>query len=294
MDLKDLPKKQKKKQIQAKGWFATWPKCPIGKQMVLAALQDRYAIDEYVVCEEEHADGSPHVHAFLKMARKITWRADMFDVDGYHGHYEQAKSWRAVETYVKKDGNYISNIDIPSAQKKKAKRNALLLKEDPKELVDTGEIGLLQLKSLLENKRLYAMLEPVPKIIPRTCYWIYGPPRAGKSYAVRAVYDVYEKSMNKWWDGYAGEDVVLLDDFDKHGTCLGHYLKIWADNYRFNAEIKGGTIIPTYKKFIITSNYKIEDIFEDNELIGAIVGRFKIIYLENRDGQMELMNKINN
>lgn len=282
------------KRIRAKGWFATWPKCPIGKEMVLAALQDRYAVDEYVVCEELHADGDAHVHAFIKVANKIEWRADMFDVDGYHGNYQVAKSWRAVEAYVKKDGNYISNIDIPSAQKKKAKRNAMLLSAEPKELVDTGEIGLLQLKSLLENKRLYAMLEPVPKIIPRTCYWIWGPPRAGKSYAVRAVYDVYEKSMNKWWDGYAGEDVVLLDDFDKHGTCLGHYLKIWADNYRFNAEIKGGTIIPTYKKFIITSNYQIEDIFEDSELVGAIMGRFKIIKLENRDGQKYLMEKINN
>lgn len=291
MNFKDLQKT--KKQIQAKGWFATWPKCPIGKEMVLAALEDRYAIEEYVICEELHKDGEAHVHAFLKMRRKITWNEKMFDVDGYHGNYQIAKSWRAVEAYVKKDGNYISNIDIPSAQKKKAKRNAMLLNENPKDLVDNGEIGLLQLKSLIENKRLYKMLEDVPKIIERKCYWIYGEPRVGKSYCVRMAFDVYEKPMNKWWDGYNGEEVVLLDDFDKHGECLGHYMKIWADNYRFNAEVKGSTIVPTYKKLIVTSNYEIKDIFKDEEICKAIQCRFIMLKLYNREGQSIIIKELN-
>lgn len=283
----------KPKRIRAKGWFATWPKCPIGKEMVLAALQDRYDVAEYVICEEEHKDGDLHVHAFIKLSHVTEWHSTMFDVDGYHGNYQVAKSWRAVQAYVKKDGNYISNIDIPSAQKKKAKRNALLLSEKPKDLVDTGEICLLQLKSLIENKRLYKMLEDVPKVIERKCYWIYGEPRVGKSYCVRMAFDVYEKPMNKWWDGYAGEDVVLIDDFDKHGECLGHYMKIWADNYRFNAEVKGSTIVPTYKKLIVTSNYEIKDIFKDEEICKAIMCRFTMLKLYNREGQGIIIRELN-
>ena len=47
--------------------------------------------------------------------------------------------------------------------------------------------------------------------------------------------------MNKWWDGYAGEEVVVLDDFDpRHAEHLSYYLKIWADHYAFNAEVKVG------------------------------------------------------
>ena len=44
---------------------------------------------------------------------------------------------------------------------------------------------------------------------------------------VRDTYQVfYTKPMNKWWDGYAGEEVVVLDDFDpRHAEHLSYYLK---------------------------------------------------------------------
>ena len=77
--------------------------------------------------------------------------------------------------------------------------------------------------------------------------------------------------------------VRLVDDFDKQGACLGHLLKIWADNYRFNAEIKGGMIRPCYTTLLVTSNYTPDQIFKDDaELCEAVTARFKVIKLENR------------
>lgn len=63
--------------------------------------------------------------------------------------------------------------------------------------------------------------------------WIYGKPGVGKSHAVRSSEpSLYIKSQNKWWDGYLGEEAVLIDDFDHGGQVLGHYLKIWADRWK--------------------------------------------------------------
>lgn len=48
--------------------------------------------------------------------------------------------------------------------------------------------------------------------------WIYGPPGTGKTRYVHEKYDdIYDKGQNKWWDGYTGQKVVLIDDLDKQG-----------------------------------------------------------------------------
>lgn len=108
--------------------------------------------------------------------------------------------------------------------------------------------------------------------------WITGSPGVGKSYTVRQKWpDLYLKSQNKWFDGYSGQSVILIDDFDKGGACLYHYMKIWADSYACTGEIKGGTVDLQHKRFVVTSNYSISDIFspdEDSELYEAISRRF--------------------
>lgn len=108
--------------------------------------------------------------------------------------------------------------------------------------------------------------------------WYWGKPGTGKSMAARTENpDAYLKSQNKWWCNYQGETAVILDDFDKSGVGLGHHLKIWADSYACQGEVKGANVQCRHTKFIVTSNYKPEDLWlDDPEMLEAINRRFTL------------------
>ena len=110
--------------------------------------------------------------------------------------------------------------------------------------------------------------------------WLWGPPGCGKSTTARRLCNdiFYPKLMNKWWDGYQGEEVVIIDDFEKD-SHLGHHLKLWADHFSFLGETKGGMIRIRPKRIIITSNYSPHACFPETELQGAILRRFKIEHM---------------
>lgn len=156
-----------------------------------------------------------------------------------------------------------------------------LIKEGHAELV--FEYG-----KLVANQKAYQVdALPPAKDLPDVCgVWIVGPPRTGKSHYVRnscgyASEQILVKNCNKWfndWDPLKHK-VVLLDDLDKSHSKLGHYLKIWADKYPFQAEVKGSTMASIRPEQIyVTSNYSISELFgEDPTLVDALQHRFKCI-----------------
>ena len=75
---------------------------------------------------------------------------------------------------------------------------------------------LMTLSSLQKNLSLFQTLKAESEYKGiRKCWWIYGKPGIGKSYAVISLYpNLYVKSSTKWWDGYTNQDVVLVDDLD--------------------------------------------------------------------------------
>ena len=283
MNTKDTKKKY---DAIAKGWFATWPKCPIGKEMALAALQDRYEIAEYVICEEEHKDETKHLHAFIKLAKKKRWSENMFDIDGYHGNYQIAKSWRAVINYVKKDGNYISNINLDNAQKKQSKMKKEDLLKDVDQVLDEGLITPMQVASFYKNQQVYKMLQQkrqkMPEKLPdkKRHLWFYGASNTGKTYKLREM--MKETGEEKWfqiptnndWIGYNGEKYLYMDEF-KGQLSIQQLNNICDGNYKVN--VKGGsTWIGWECQVIICSNYSIKDCYnkcEDN-ILETLYNRF--------------------
>jgi len=113
-------------------------------------------------------------------------------------------------------------------------------------------------------------------------YWYWGEPGTGKSHRARDLVDredLYVKQHNRFWDGYAGEHTVLIDDLGQQTDGLVNLLKQWADKYAFRPEVKGGTLcLIRPRRLFVTSNYPPRDIFQREQDVQAIERRFKICH----------------
>ena len=106
-------------------------------------------------------------------------------------------------------------------------------------------------------------------------------------------YYTYWKRNAKWFDGYSGQSVIVMDDFGLSHKCLGDELKRWTDRYPVLGEIKGGTVALQHKVFIISSNYHPNQIWGDDisGMLAPIERRFKIILVnEGTDISEKLSN----
>lgn len=97
--------------LQGKHFFLTYPRADFDIDEYNAWLVDKFG-ENYVgavICRELHADGTPHRHVALELARRWDTRNPRcFDftpngqTEAFHGNYQTARTWKAVLRYVKK------------------------------------------------------------------------------------------------------------------------------------------------------------------------------------------------
>jgi len=208
-------------------------------------------------------------------------------------HIEKAQgSPSQNKTYCAKEGNFTEWGECPLGAvgksvtlAERAARNAELLSGRINDLVADGIVSVMSVPAL-KKARDILQTESLCPLNQTSCkgVWIHGAPSTGKSHWVREKYgsSLFIKQQNKWWDGYNGEENVLLDDFDFAG--LGHLMKIWTDRYGCSGEIKGGTINLAFKRFFITSNYTPQEIWKDDDMMAraissrCLIKRFAVVY----------------
>lgn len=138
-----------------------------------------------------------------------------------------------------------------------------------------ADIRIRQYSTLLKIGRDY--MPPVDRL-PAPCgVWVHGNAGSGKTRAVLDAFpEAYPKPRTRWWDGYQGEEVVYIDDVDNFDVRLGGSLKLWADAYPFIAENKGSSLKIRPRKVIVTSQYTIEEIWQDEQTRSALLRRFVV------------------
>jgi len=231
-----------------------------------------------IVGKEVGESGTPHLQGYVIWA--TTKRLAAMKKLNCRAHWELARgSTDQNVEYCSKGEDFVEKGDRPAAdvgeaekERWKRAREIAVNGGDMDEIPD--DIYVRYYRTLKEIRKDH--MDKPPDADGTTGLWFVGAPGTGKSRTARDEFPgSYLKMQNKWWDGYQGEKSVLLDDLDSKE--LGHLLKIWSDRYSFLAETKGGAIHIRPEKIIVTSNYKIEDLWCDNfEMMSAIRRRFEV------------------
>lgn len=88
----------------------------MNQKWFLDAISERAGVKDYLIAQEQHKDGGYHIHAYFKFDKKLDRDGHkLFDVTYYRKDYvpniQKPKSLHKVFRYIKKTGNYITNIE---------------------------------------------------------------------------------------------------------------------------------------------------------------------------------------
>lgn len=225
----------------------------------------------YIIACKENAPTTGHEHIHIYVCFNKPVQLSMKKVHPAHVEKCFGDNKSNVD-YIRKDGNVIFE------QGEMPKGDVGSIEDQWNTLIEQIHTGTVD-----KDSRMYARYHTyvdkrLHELKPKKTYdgklkhkniWISGPPATGKSRAARYCDDkhIYEKNINKWWDGYEDQKVVLIEDIDpEKAKNLAHHIKLWADRYPFTGEVKGGSIRinPTYN-LIVTSNYSIDDCFNETD-----------------------------
>jgi len=213
-----------------------------------------------ICCQEVGAQGTPHIHIWLHYdnARSFASIQKKFK----RANIQEGKGRDQDQVYLKKDCVF----EEFGILEKQGKRTDLELIKD---IIKNGGgmNDIIECSSNYQSMKMGEMMlkhnELPRKIEPIEVIWYYGSSGKGKT---RKVFDtevnIFRPTTYRWWEGYDGHNIVLIDDFRDSFCSFVNLLKL-TDIYPFRVQTKGGSRQVKYNKIYITSDKSPRVIFED-------------------------------
>lgn len=224
-------------------------------------IPENHPLIRYCVWQKEIGEkGTPHYQGYIELFKPSRMHAvkeinDLFlkaHLEKRRGTREEARAY-AMKKETRADGPWEygtwsggsgTRTDIQSLKRKVDSANNILevWEEFPSETLKYGKM-IEKIISLKQTSRDW-----ITEVI--VCI---GRPGCGKSYYCNSQgKDIYWKQQSLWWDGYRGNEHVLLDDF--YGWITTSELLRICDRYPLMVQTKGGQTQFLAKKIFITSN----------------------------------------
>nr|WAE42547.1 MAG: replication associated protein [Cressdnaviricota sp.] len=243
----------------------------------------RYIIYAQETCPET---GNKHWQGYIELKSPLRFTQVQQIIGDCSAHCEKRKGSRdqARDYCMKEQGALI--IECGEWERGGAgTRNDL---EDLKKSIKAGK-PLLELfddhptawrltKSMTIYRQLVAAKNKRP-FKPKTVIILEGPPGCGKSKWVDENYpEHYVKKKGKWFDGYAEESTIFIDEFVPEDWNIQD-LNMLLDGRDYIWECKGSSILIKADVVVIATNIPSESWYRDkpDEIRGALFRRITLI-----------------
>lgn len=242
----------------------------------------------YIIFGEEVAPttGTPHLQGYFEMAEAKTISSLIKKHVPKGIHLEPAKgNQKQNKEYCSKG----KNIFEKGSEKKQGARN------DLDALRNQIENGTSVDDICMDNPMIFHLygrtMERIEAITLRkkwrtwmtTCDWYYGPTGVGKSHQAFLNFDpekcyVFNLNDNGWWDGYKGQETVIINEF-RGNIPYGELLDLIDKNAKYVKWRCREKVPFLAKHIIITSSLRPEDCYHNLAVSDSLEQLFRRINL---------------
>lgn len=265
----------KNTRTKRKYWVFTLNKPTIAEEILCKRLD--YFKAAYIIFGRERGEsGTFHFQGYIEFVnrrrlselRKLLPRA----------HWEVRKgTGREASEYCKKDGDFVEKGTLATNERGRRTDLECIRAEldSGRSMSDIAESHFSQWVVYRRSFEAYIDLKSPPKFRRELrVVLLHGCSGVGKSSYVYSRHPECWISTNpvlRWFDGYSGQDVVLLDDFN--GECPFRFLLRLLDVYPLRVEVKGGHVAWNPTLIYITSNNDPEEWYHGEKDMSPVIRR---------------------
>lgn len=242
---------------------------------------------QYVIFGKEIAPktGTPHLQGFAYMKSETTRSSMQKKLGGRAWLHVQDGSGQDNQRYCGKDG-----VDVYESGKC-PRQGARTDIEGMKAVIDGGgdmfdcfEANFALASRSTRGLEKYMSVRIRPRTTKPEVKWLWGPAGCGKT---RSIYDQFElkdiySKPHGWYDGYAGQKVFLIDDFDETTIPFKELLKL-IDRYPFQGAVKGSFININSPVMYITCDKPPSEFWAAGNMLGQVLRRLEVVELKSAE-----------
>lgn len=207
--------------------------------------------------------GQLHYQGYMELTKPVRWNT-LHTYDGIEtAHFEARRgSQSQAVAYCSKQDTRVDGPWEYGQKKAQGTRQDLI---DVKNSMDAGmsleqvaDVHFVEWVKFKNAFKEYKRLRMAKRDHPMEIEVIVGPSGTGKTRYCRDNFpNAYWKDQSRWWEDYAGEETVIVDEMYGHRFSFSFLLQL-LDRYPLKVECKGSTYEFTSRRIVFTSNQEPE------------------------------------